>query len=218
MTHVSSCVIPKLGDRVRPFRPDDAPLPTGAGSRAGDPGADRSRPGTDEGRALRPGYLWLPVLGWMAFIFYLSSRPDLRFSSDSSLDFAIRKAGHMGVFGILALLFWAALQGWPAGLRPWPDGWWPDGRWPERLGRAPGLVGRSRAPGSIGRLAASAGAWALVLTALYASTDEFHQTLVRGRHGSVLDVAIDSTGAVIALVGTWWVGRRIGGRFGRLRP
>jgi VanZ family protein len=47
-----------------------------------------------------------------------------------------------------------------------------------------------------------------VLTALYASTDEFHQTFVPGRHGSAVDVAIDSTGALIALLGMWWVGKR----------
>ena len=41
---------------------------------------------------------------------------------------------------------------------------------------------------------------ALMLTAAYASTDEFHQLFVPGRAGKVTDVLIDSTGALIALL------------------
>ena len=43
-------------------------------------------------------------------------------------------------------------------------------------------------------------AWALVLTVLYAVTDEVHQGLVAGRHPSSFDVGIDATGALIALM------------------
>ena len=39
---------------------------------------------------------------------------------------------------------------------------------------------------------------ALVVTSLYAATDEFHQTFVEGRHGSPLDWAIDTAGAATA--------------------
>jgi VanZ family protein len=53
---------------------------------------------------------WLPVLAWAAFIFYLSAQPNLRFEQDPTLDFVVRKAGHMGVFGVLALLVWWALS------------------------------------------------------------------------------------------------------------
>jgi len=42
-------------------------------------------------------------------------------------------------------------------------------------------------------------AWALALAVGYACTDEFHQTFVRGRHGSPIDVAIDGLGALIGL-------------------
>jgi VanZ family protein len=42
-------------------------------------------------------------------------------------------------------------------------------------------------------------AWAFALTAGYAASDEFHQTFVRGRHGSPIDVGIDAVGALIAL-------------------
>ncbi len=55
--------------------------------------------------------VWAPVLGWAGLIFVLSAQPDLRFASDPGLDFVVRKLGHMGVFGILALLAWRALAG-----------------------------------------------------------------------------------------------------------
>ena len=42
--------------------------------------------------------------------------------------------------------------------------------------------------------------WAFAATVAYAATDEFHQTFVRGRHGSPVDVAIDAVGALAGLV------------------
>ena len=39
----------------------------------------------------------------------------------------------------------------------------------------------------------------LLLTVAYACTDEWHQTFVRGRHGSPVDVGIDAIGALIGL-------------------
>jgi VanZ family protein len=38
----------------------------------------------------------------------------------------------------------------------------------------------------------------IVITLLYAVSDEFHQTFVDGRHGSAWDVAIDAVGVGIA--------------------
>lgn len=40
----------------------------------------------------------------------------------------------------------------------------------------------------------------ILLTFLYATSDEFHQLFVPGRSGSVKDVLIDSTGGVIAVL------------------
>ena len=51
------------------------------------------------------------------------------------------------------------------------------------------------------------GVKALLLTALYAVTDEFHQTFVPGRGPAALDVAIDTCGALIA-----WSAARLAGR------
>jgi VanZ family protein len=52
---------------------------------------------------------WLPVLVWAGIIFAFSATPDLRFAQSDVVDFVVRKAGHMFVFGVLAVLVWLAL-------------------------------------------------------------------------------------------------------------
>jgi VanZ family protein len=42
--------------------------------------------------------------------------------------------------------------------------------------------------------------WAFLIASGYAATDEFHQTFVEGRHGTVLDWAIDSAGAAVVAI------------------
>ena len=105
---------------------------------------------------------WLPAIAWAGLIFAFSAQPNLRFVPDAGMDFLVRKAGHMAVFGILALLTWRALATTTAWRRPW--------------------------------------ACAVVLALLYAVTDELHQGFVAGRHPSPVDVGIDATGALIAIV------------------
>jgi VanZ like family. len=111
-------------------------------------------------RPVGPVIAWGAVTAWAGLIFFLSAQPDLRFAPDAGLDFIVRKVGHMGVFGIQALLLWRALT--------------------TRILRNPW-------------------AWAVVLTILYAATDELHQSVVLGRHPSGVDVAIDAAGALIAV-------------------
>ena len=55
---------------------------------------------------------------------------------------------------------------------------------------------------------------ATIAALLYAGSDEYHQTLVEGRHGTPVDVAIDAIG--IGLAALCWVlaARRRGGRPG----
>ena len=48
--------------------------------------------------------------------------------------------------------------------------------------------------------------WALAVA--YAASDEFHQSFVPTREGSLRDVGIDSTGALAALGLIWWWGVR----------
>jgi VanZ family protein len=104
--------------------------------------------------------MWLPVVVWAGVIFGLSATPNLRFVQSDTADFIVRKAGHMAVFGVLALLVWRA-------------------------------VSYSRQRGAV--------AISLVLTVAYAASDEFHQSFTAGRHPSIVDVGIDSVGALIAL-------------------
>ncbi len=60
--------------------------------------------------SIRTGLLaWLPVLAWAGLIFAFSAQSDLRFLEDAFFDLVVRKVGHAGVFGILALLTWRAL-------------------------------------------------------------------------------------------------------------
>lgn len=117
---------------------------------------------------------WVPVVAWAGLIFFASAQPDLRFLPDEDLDFVVRKIGHMGVFGILALLLWRALATTTARPRPW--------------------------------LAA------LVITVLYAVTDELHQGGVIGRNPSAVDVAFDGVGALVAVAAAAAVGMVRAGR------
>jgi VanZ family protein len=50
--------------------------------------------------------------------------------------------------------------------------------------------------------------FAFALGVLYATSDELHQTFVRGRHGSPVDVAIDAVGIALGLVAWQRAGAR----------
>lgn len=56
----------------------------------------------------RKAIRWLPVLLWMATVFYLSAQPDLPHHPEAMMDLIIKKLGHMVEYGILAgLALWA---------------------------------------------------------------------------------------------------------------
>ena len=59
----------------------------------------------------RKAIRWLPVLLWMAAIFYLSAQPDLPHHPEATMDLIIKKVGHMLEYGILAALALWALRG-----------------------------------------------------------------------------------------------------------
>ena len=50
--------------------------------------------------------------------------------------------------------------------------------------------------------------WAVLVSALYATTDEVHQALVPSRQGSVADVLLDTGGATLGILCLWHLGRR----------
>lgn len=50
---------------------------------------------------------------------------------------------------------------------------------------------------------ARAAGWAVLAAALYALTDEFHQSFEPGRNASLMDCGIDTAGAALALLGIY---------------
>lgn len=79
-----------------------------------------ARVGRDSGEGLRRvtaahigrrAIRWLPVLLWMAAIFYVSAQPDLPHHPEATMDLIIKKLGHMLEYGILAVLALWALRG-----------------------------------------------------------------------------------------------------------
>jgi len=50
---------------------------------------------------------------------------------------------------------------------------------------------------------------AILFCAIYAATDEFHQTFVATRQGSPWDVLLDTAGATMGILLLWFVGRRL---------
>jgi len=111
---------------------------------------------------------WLPVILWCSFIFCLSSQPNLR-TSWGIWDLILRKIAHALIFGMLAWLFWRGLVQ-KSKLQSRKD---QNREWKIKL------------------------TLAVVFSVLYAFSDEFHQSFVLGRSGSIIDVGIDSMGILV---------------------
>ena len=107
---------------------------------------------------------WLPLLAWMALIFYFSHQPKGALPSYGVWDLLVKKGAHMVAYALLALLARRA------GLELGP---------------------------------------AAVLAAVYAVSDEFHQTFIPGRNGTVADVLIDLVGVALGVLLYPWLQRRL---------
>lgn len=59
-------------------------------------------------------FQWGPALIWMAAIFFVSSQSSLPQAPDTLLDLILKKGLHMIAYGVLAGLFWRALNSRPA--------------------------------------------------------------------------------------------------------
>ena len=132
---------------------------------------------------------WLPLLCWMALIFkgssdVLSGAHTSRFFvpfmhwlfgqhlSLEQIDYAhllFRKCGHVTEYAVLCVLFWRALRSLPRFNPVHASGYW-----------------------GLNQLA-------VLLSAAYAATDEFHQSFVPSRTASIHDVVIDTVGAALGL-------------------
>ncbi|NOY98780.1 MAG: hypothetical protein GXP40_06200 [Chloroflexi bacterium] len=121
-------------------------------------------------------FRWLPATLMMAVIFAFSSVPSDEMPYFDWADLLVKKGGHMLGYGLLALTFVWGLTGI------------------NREGK-----GRKDFVCLIPFVAKKSLFLAWLLAALYAVTDELHQSFVPGRHASGADVVIDSLGAAIAL-------------------
>jgi len=122
---------------------------------------------------------WLPLISWMALIFWASSQPEVPHPGrEMGLpDDLVAWVAHASLFGVLALLVWRVLQ------------------------NRPQAAVRARIPAlSLGTVA---------LSALYAASDEVHQLSVPGRMASLSDWLADVVGILIAVgLLAWWVRKR----------
>lgn len=118
---------------------------------------------------------WLPFIGWMALIYWLSDQPQLPHPARrlGLSDYLFDYGAHAGAFGLLALLAWRAFS--PAA--------------PEHENAT---SARSRGRWTLW----SAGLWALI----YALLDEAHQRFVPGRWSSWRDWLADLAGILIAMI------------------
>ena len=135
---------------------------------------------------------WLPVLIWLGFIFIGSTdlmsaehtsrflipfllwlKPDFSPEALAQVHFVLRKLGHVTEYAILAMLLWRAL------------------RRETNLQIRATLRLRSRQTLFLS-------VW--ILCAIFAVTDEFHQSFVSSRGAAWSDVLIDSAGAIFGLL------------------
>jgi VanZ family protein len=136
---------------------------------------------------------WMPVIAWMILIFAGSTDalsaehtsrflipflrwldPQISFQTIAAIHFALRKLGHLTEYAILAALLWRA---WRGSLRS------------TRLRQGYGEQASEFCTVVI----------SLGIAAMFAMSDEFHQSFVPTRTPSENDVLIDICGAVVGL-------------------
>jgi len=121
---------------------------------------------------------YLPPLLLAVIIFYLSSIPNLQSGLPSTFDLVLRKIAHMGEYGLLVILL----------LRMFFNN--------EEIKRDL-KTGTVKHQNMLYLEIIAAG---ILVTLLYALSDEFHQVFVPGRSGSLWDAGIDFIGIVIGTV------------------
>lgn len=137
----------------------------------------------------------LPPVAWIALSFYLSHQPTLPYPEGLDAKI-ISTMGHVGVFGVLAVLIW-----WALGLRQ------------EATGGAniPSDVRPVQRDGF--SLAFGQREWlAIALTVAYGFIDEWHQSFVPGRMPDWRDIAADTVGAVLAMLVVRWIAGQVARR------
>lgn len=127
----------------------------------------------------------------MGVIFYLSNQPDLKSGLESQIDFILRKAAHITEYGILTFLAWRAFA---AG----KETEFPKGNSVSKIPDSVKILLGNPVSKPVRFLI-----YAFIFSVLYAASDEYHQTFVSGRVGSLKDILIDSVGVSIAALIIW---------------
>ncbi|MDQ7794272.1 MAG: VanZ family protein [bacterium] len=131
-------------------------------------------------RIARPALRWALVLLWMALIFWLSSRPDIRTvplgqdlgmipplgrHEERVVEQVLRKSAHVALYSVLAVLCHQAAS--------------MTGRW-----------GMSLHPCR----------WSAAIGSVRGALDEVHQSLVPGRDARLADVGVNGLGVLAGLL------------------
>jgi len=135
---------------------------------------------------------WLPVLIWLGFIFIGSTdlmsaehtsrflipfllwlKPDISPEALAQVHFVLRKLGHITEYAILAMLFWRGLR--------------------RETNLQIKVILRLRSGQTL-----FLSVW--ILCAIFAATDEYHQSFVASRTAAIGDVLIDCAGAIFGLL------------------
>lgn len=147
----------------------------------------------DQLKGTRTGIRWVFVCLWMGLIFFLSSDPRSSHRTAEvfgDLNLLARKAAHMTEYAILYCLLYFALSGATA-----------------HATATSAVASDDLSSSSAPAIKRNQRHWIqaalppLVIAALYACTDEWHQSFVPGRTSTLNDVLIDSLGACVALAG-----------------
>jgi VanZ family protein len=157
---------------------------------------------------------WIPIGLWMALIFTASTdalsssrtsriigpllrwlHPGVSEQTIQRVQTVVRKGGHVTEYAVLALLLWRAAR--------------------TRRNASPGRPGiGAPAPATALPHRGDGRPWlwsqafaALLVSMLYAASDEWHQKYVPSRDGRATDVLWDTAGAAAGLGGLWAWGR-----------
>jgi len=126
-------------------------------------------------------YFWknfrsfLPAIVWMVVIFFFSSRPRVVFSEDDLVNFLFFKSLHVIEYTVLSILYYLGVVKFEFDFK---------------INKIIKNFKKIKFNFQSFELAS-------FLTILYALSDEYHQTFVPGRFGTIRDVAIDSIGILI---------------------
>ena len=147
---------------------------------------------------------WLPALLWMGVIWLLSEQPHSGAMTEKYLgawNIPIRKLAHMSEYAILFWLLRRALNEGATGAarRPADDGNEPAAA-SNPAQKKSVSANESRQPAKIGT---GSGSMALLLSVLYAVSDEWHQSYVPGRSATIQDTLVDTTGACLGWAGVY---------------